>query len=140
MAKKVSKTKSKPASRSAGKSSAKSKPAAGRKISASAKPRKKSELFTLIAEHTELTRKQVASVFDTLGSVMSVDLAKPGASSPKTFVVPGMMKVQSTYKPATKATQKPNPFKPGEMMTVKAKPARTVIKVRPLKGLKEMVK
>lgn len=138
MAKKVSKTKSKPASRSAAKPAA--KPAAARKISASAKPRKKSELFTLIAEHTELTRKQVAAVFDTLGSVMSVDLAKPGADKPKTFVVPGMMKVQSTYRPATKSAQKPNPFKPGEMMTVKAKPARTVIKVRPLKGLKEMVK
>jgi hypothetical protein len=45
----------------------------------------------------------------------------------------------AAYKPATKATQKANPFKPGEMMTVKARPARTVIKVRPLKGLKEMV-
>jgi hypothetical protein len=49
------------------------------------------------------------------------------------------MKVQSIYKPATKASTKPNPFKPGEMMDVKAKPARTVIKIRPLKGLKSMV-
>jgi hypothetical protein len=55
------------------------------------------------------------------------------------FVVPGMMKITAIHKPATKATQKPNPFKPGEMMEVKAKPARTVIKVRPLKGLKSMV-
>ena len=34
---------------------------------------------------------------------------------------------------------KPNPFKPGEMMEVKAKPARNVVKVRALKPLKEMV-
>lgn len=109
------------------------------KLSASAKPRKKSELFQILAEHNELSRKQVAGVFDVLGKIMAVDLAKPGADRPKEFVVPGMMKVKSIYKPATKAAQKPNPFKPGEMMTVKAKPAKTVIKIRPLKALKDMV-
>ncbi len=112
---------------------------APKKLTASAKPRKKSELFTIIGEHTELSRKQVASVFEALGNVMKVDLAKPGDNKPKEFVVPGMMKVKSIYKPATKATTKPNPFKPGEMMTVKAKPAKTVIKIRPLKALKDMV-
>jgi hypothetical protein len=49
------------------------------------------------------------------------------------------MKVNAIYKPATKSTTKPNPFKPGEMMEVKAKPARTVLKIRPLKALKAMV-
>ena len=109
------------------------------KISASSKPRKKSELFGLLAEHTGLARKQVAQVFDTLGTIIGADLAKPSADKPRIFVVPGMMKIQSIHKPATKAAEKPNPFKPGEMMTVKAKPARTVIKIRPLKGLKAMV-
>lgn len=108
------------------------------KLSPSAKPRKKSELYNLIAEHTELSRKQVASVFDTLGKVMAVDLAKPGADKPRMFVVPGMMKVQSVYKPATKAREGKNPFT-GEMQMFKAKPARTVIKIRPLKALKSMV-
>jgi hypothetical protein len=42
-------------------------------------------------------------------------------------------------KPATEAATRPNPFKPGEMMDVKAKPARRVVKVRPLKNLKDMV-
>lgn len=122
------------------KSSSKTKKAAPRslKISPSSKPRKKSELYNLIAEHTELTRKQVAAVFDTLGKVMAVDLAKPGANNPKMFVVPGMMKVQSVYKPATKAREGKNPFT-GEMQMFKAKPARTVIKIRPLKALKSMV-
>jgi len=122
MAKKTAKTTKKPA-----------------KIAQASKPRKKSELYNLIAEHTELSRKQVAGVFETLGNVMAADLAKPSDGKPRIFVVPGMMKVQSIYKPATKATTKPNPFAPGEMMTVKAKPARTVVKVRPLKGLKDMV-
>jgi nucleoid DNA-binding protein len=120
----------------AAKSPAAPKPA---KLTASPKLRKKSELFTLLAEHNGLARKQVAGVFDTLARVMVVDLAKPGADKPRMFVVPGLMKVTSTYKPATKAATKPNPFKPGEMMTVKAKPAKTVVKVRALKGLKSAV-
>ncbi len=109
------------------------------KIAQSTKPRKKSELFNLIAEHTELSRKQVAGVFETLGNIMAADLAKPADGRPRIFVVPGMMKVQSIYKPATKATVRPDPFNKGQMMNVKAKPARTVVKVRPLKGLKDMV-
>ena len=109
------------------------------KLTASAKPRGKSELYKLLADHTGLQRKQVANVFETLHRVMSVDLAKPSDKKPKVFVVPGLMKVQAIYKPATKATTRANPFKPGEMMEVKAKAARTVIKVRPLKGLKNAV-
>ena len=109
------------------------------KLSPSSKPRKKSELFNIIAEHVGVSRKQVAGVFEALGKVMSVDLAKPSEGKPKIFVVPGMMKVQAIHKPATKASQKPNPFKPGEMMTVKAKPASTKIRIRPLKALKAMV-
>jgi nucleoid DNA-binding protein len=109
------------------------------KISAVSKPRKKSELFSIIGEHNGLSRKQVAGMFETLGKVISVDLAKPGPNKPKVFVVPGMMKISAIHKPATKAAVKPNPFKPGEMMEVKPKPARTIVKMRPLKALKEMV-
>ncbi|MBS0196113.1 MAG: HU family DNA-binding protein [Planctomycetes bacterium] len=110
------------------------------KLVAAAKPRKKSELFGILAEHVPgISKKHVAGMFEALGKVISVDLAKPSPDKPKVFVVPGMMKISAIHKPATKATQKPNPFKPGEMMTVKAKPARTVVKVRPLKALKEMV-
>jgi hypothetical protein len=109
------------------------------KISATGKVRTKSEVYTTIAEHTGLARKQVAQVFEVLGRVMAADLAKPAAERPKVFVVPGMMKVNAIYKPPTKATTRANPFKPGEMMEVKAKPARTVIKIRPLKALKAMV-
>lgn len=123
------------------KKTAKAAPAAPKpaKLSPSAKPRKKSELYNILASHVGISRKQVAGVFESLAKVMSVDLAKPSEGKPKIFVVPGMMKVQAIHKPATKASQKPNPFKPGEMMTVKAKPASTKIRVRPLKALKAMV-
>ncbi len=122
----------------ASKSTAKAAPKPA-KITASPKQRKKTEMFTVIADNVGISRKQVAGVFDVLGRMMAADLAKPQPDKNKVFVVPGMMKVAAIHKPATKAAQKPNPFKPGEMMTVKAKAARTVIKIRPLKGLKAMV-
>lgn len=100
------------------------------------KPRSKGQTMTEIAEHTGLTRKQVAGVFETLGKMMEADLGKKG---PGTFVVHGMMKVVVINKPATKSRTAPNPFKPGEMMTIKAKPARRLVKIRPMKALKGMV-
>lgn len=105
------------------------------KITASNKVRTKSEVFSTIAEQTGLARKQVAGVFDTMAQIISADLTK-GAGI---FAVPGMMKIACIRKPATKGGQRPNPFKPGEMMEVRPKPARNVIKIRPLKALKAMV-
>ena len=40
-------------------------------------------------------------------------------------------------RPAKKGV--PNPFRPGELMDVKARPAYNKVKVRPLKNLKDMV-
>jgi nucleoid DNA-binding protein len=116
------------------KTKAKAAPKAPR-ITAAQKRRSKGEIFSTIAEHVGVTRKQVAQVFDVMGSLIGADLAKGSGE----FAVPGLMRIKTIKKPATKATTKANPFKPGEMMTVKAKPARTLIKIRPLKGLKEMV-
>ncbi len=104
------------------------------KLTALKKPRSKSDTFGAIAAFTDLTRKQVASVFDTMTRIIENDL-----KSIKVFQVPGLMKVIRIDKPATKAARRPNPFKPGEMMTVKAKPARKTVKIRALKGLKSLV-
>ena len=54
------------------------------------------------------------------------------------FVIPNIVKLKLLDKPATKATKKPNPFKKGEMMDVKAKAASVVVKARILKGLKDI--
>jgi nucleoid DNA-binding protein len=96
----------------------------------------KSEILTTIAEDTELSRKQVASVFDGLGGLIQKGVSKKG---PGMFVVPGLMKIVVINKPATKARKGINPFTKEEQM-FKAKPARRVIKVRPLKALKDMAK
>jgi nucleoid DNA-binding protein len=53
-------------------------------------------------------------------------------------IPPGLMKIKRVQKPATKARMGRNPAT-GEPMKIAAKPARTVVKVLALKGLKEMI-
>jgi len=96
----------------------------------------KSEILASIAKTTELSRKQVASVFDALSGLIKANVGKKG---PGMFVVPSLMKIMVIQKPATPAHKGINPFTKEEVM-FKAKPARKVIKVRPLKALKDMVK
>jgi nucleoid DNA-binding protein len=99
------------------------------------KPRTKSELFSEISTKTELSRKQVAAVFEQMSDLIRKDLKSKGI-----FTVPGLMKIKRITKPARPARKGvPNPFKPGELMDVAAKPARKVVKVQPLKALKTMV-
>ena len=101
-----------------------------------AKGATKSEIITNIATATELSRKQVASVFEALAEQIKFAVGKKG---PGIFVVPGLMKLMVIQKPAVKARKGINPFTKQEQM-FKAKPASKVIKVRPLKGLKDMAK
>jgi hypothetical protein len=77
----------------------------------------------------------VSTVFASLGTLIGNDVGKKG---PGIFTVPGMMKIVRVNKPATKARKGINPFT-GQEMIFKAKPARSVVKIRPLKALKEMV-
>ena len=100
------------------------------------KPATKTEILNNIAEETGLARKDVVSVLEALSGEIKKGVSKRG---PGQFTIPGLCKIVVQRKPATKATTRPNPFKPGEMMDVAAKPARNVVKVRPLKNLKDMV-
>ncbi len=103
--------------------------------SPAAKARTKSQVMGEIAEQTGLTRKETASVFETMAALIKKDLGRRG---PGVFTVPGLMKVRVVRKPATKARRGVNPFT-GENMIFKAKPARNVVKVTALKALKDMV-
>ncbi|HLD84297.1 MAG TPA: HU family DNA-binding protein [Coxiellaceae bacterium] len=98
------------------------------------KPLKKSQLFSHLSDCTGVTRKEISGVFAALSEVMHSHLRKGG---PAEFTVPGLMKCKVIHKPATKSRKGVNPFT-GEMTTFKAKPARNIVKVRPLKALKEM--
>ena len=70
-----------------------------------------------------------------LGTLIGKNLGKRG---PGAFKLPGLMKVKVTRKPATKARKGINPFTKEETV-FKAKPARNVVKILPLKALKDMV-
>jgi nucleoid DNA-binding protein len=97
----------------------------------------KTEIFTAIAQETELTKKQVSAVFESLASQIKKGLSGRG---PGVFAIPGLVKIEKKKVPARPARKGvPNPFKPGELMDVAARPASTKVKVRPLKSLKDMV-
>ena len=99
------------------------------------KPPTKSEIYASISESTELTKKQVAAVVDALAAEIQKSLGKRGAGQ---FTIPGLCKITVQRKPATKERKGINPFT-GEETVFKAKPACNVVKIRPLKGLKDMV-
>ncbi len=106
-----------------------------RKITAIKKPMTKSAIINEIAQNTELTKKQISSVFDELAILIERHIKK---RAPGKFVLSGLMKIEVKRKPATKARKGINPFT-GEETVFKAKPARNVVKIRPLKKVKEMV-
>ncbi len=109
---------------------------APKKLKTIKEPMTKTALMTTIAERTDLSKKDVAAVIETLGEIIEAHIKKGAAG---TCTVPGLMKIKTIRKPAQKARKNvPNPFKPGETMDVAAKPARTVVKVQPLKKLKDM--
>ena len=95
----------------------------------------KAAMLDEIAGNTGLNKKQVASVFDELTTLIERHIKKGAAGQ---FALPGLMKIEIKRKPATKARKGINPFT-GEETTFKAKPARNVVKIRPLKKIKDMV-
>ena len=96
----------------------------------------KAQTLAALADATDLTKKQVLGVLDELSGIISRHLKKGGAGQ---FTVPGLLKIKTLRKPATKARRGINPFTQEETV-FKAKPARTVVKVQPLKTLKDMAK
>ena len=93
----------------------------------------KSEILNQLAKETDLSRKQVSAMFDSLGGVIKKSLRSNGL-----FTLPGLLKLKVVKKPATKAREGVNPFT-GEKMVFKAKPASKKVRVMPLKSLKAMV-
>ena len=96
----------------------------------------KTQILNQISEETELSRKQVASVLDSLESIINGHIKKTGCGE---FTLPGLLKIKTRKIPARKAKKNvPNPFRPGEFMDVAAKPATIRVKILPLKKVKDM--
>src|SRR5262245_29309721 len=93
----------------------------------------KSELIAKIAEkHADaVSKRDVKGVLETLAELGYKELKRTGA-----FVVPGFAKFVVIKKPATKARKGINPFTK-EPTVFKAKPARKVLKARPVKAAKD---
>jgi nucleoid DNA-binding protein len=99
------------------------------------KPMNKTEILVALSEATGLTKQQVGGLFDELAKLIGRNL---GSDGPGTFAIPGLMQIKVVRKPATEERQGINPFTKEEI-TIKAKPAKNVVKISALKGLKEMV-
>ncbi|MDG2322519.1 MAG: HU family DNA-binding protein, partial [Akkermansiaceae bacterium] len=79
----------------------------------------KTQILDQIGEETELSRKQVAAVLESLSGVIEGHIKKRAVGE---FVLPGLLKIVTVRKPATKARMGINPFTKEEVM-FKAKPA-----------------
>jgi len=93
----------------------------------------KSQLVDQIAKLQELAKKDVKAMMEALAEVGYKELKKNGV-----FVVPGFAKFVVIKKAATKARKGVNPFTGQEMM-FKAKPARKIVRARPVKAAKMAV-
>jgi DNA-binding protein HU-beta len=94
----------------------------------------KSQLVEKISEqHSEISKRDIKGIMETLSAVGHKELKKAGV-----FVVPGFAKFVVVKKPATKAREGTNPFT-GEKMMFKAKPARKIVRARPVKAIKDAV-
>lgn len=93
----------------------------------------KSQLIEKIATENEIAKKDVKGVLETLATIGYKELKKSGV-----FLLPGFAKFVVIKKPATKARKGTNPFT-GEPMTFKAKPARKIVRARPVKAAKDAV-
>lgn len=99
------------------------------------KPMTKTELIAALVETTGLTKKQVVGLFDELAKLIQRELSSEGAG---TINISNLMKVKVVRKPATPERKGINPFTKEETI-FKAKPAKNVVKLVPLRGLKDLV-
>ena len=93
----------------------------------------KTQLIGEIASKVDLPKSQVQAVFDSLSSLIEKEL-----KGRRPVVIPGLAKVLVHHKKATHDRDGRNPST-GEAMRIKGKPARDVVKVRPIKALKDMI-
>ena len=94
----------------------------------------RNQIIIALAEETKLHKKEVQLVLETMGGMIHRHMKKRGSGE---FTIPYTgVRIMRKTRPATPKRQGRNPAT-GESITIAAKPARTVIKVRILKSLKD---
>jgi DNA-binding protein HU-beta len=92
-----------------------------------ATPKTKSEIMAALAEAAEISKKQAATVYETL-----LTIACTGAKGPKGIMLPGLGKLIKVKRPARMGRN------PATGATIKI-PAKTVAKFRLAKAAKDAV-
>ncbi|HET7143245.1 MAG TPA: HU family DNA-binding protein [Anaerolineales bacterium] len=95
----------------------------------------KAQFVTTLAEESGLNKKQAESALESINAIVARQLGQGG---PGEVLIPGLIKLNVIVKPAKPEREGINPFTKNPM-TFKAKPASKVIKVRPLKALKDAI-
>src|SRR5262249_3686125 len=104
---------------------------------AAAKPRSisKSEILKTLAESTELSKKQIASVLEAIANLVGKNIGKKG---PGVIALPGLVKIKVVNKPPQPARK--GVMVLGQLRDLPAKPASRKVRVMTVKGLKAMEK
>merc|ERR1711948_77979 len=95
------------------------------------KPLTKGAISKHIAEECELKATVAGKMIASIAAIATKEVQKNGI-----FTFPGLCRIKTRNKPATKACKR-EIF--GKMQTVKAKPARTIVKAFPVAALKKSV-
>jgi nucleoid DNA-binding protein len=101
----------------------------------SKKPMTKTEMIAALTGTTGLTKKQIADLFDELAKLIKRELGEEGAG---VVNISNLLRIKVVRKPATAERKGINPFTKEETI-FKAKPAKNVVKLVPMRGLKELV-
>ncbi len=95
----------------------------------------KSQFVATLAEKSGITKKQASAALKSMSEMVAHQLGKHG---PGEILIPGLLKLNVVIKPATPEREGINPFTK-EPTIFKAKPARKIVKARPVKALKDAV-
>jgi len=102
---------------------------------ATKKPLTKTEFLNAMAEATDTDKKAVQATLDAMSQLIATNLSSGG---PGQITIPGLMKIKVVRKPAVPEREGINPFTK-EPTVFKAKPAKNVVKIQPVKALKDAV-
>merc|ERR1712224_45928 len=91
----------------------------------------KGALVKALAEQHEMKTKVCSGLMASLATLATAEVKKTGI-----FTIPGLCRIKTRVKPATKAGVR---IAFGKEMKVKAKPARTVVKAFPVAALKSQM-
>merc|ERR1712217_43365 len=91
----------------------------------------KGALADALAAKCELKKAVAGKVMASLAEIAAAEVKKSGV-----FTIPGLCRIKTRVKPATKAGKR-EMF--GKMVIVKAKPAKTIVKAFPVAALKASI-